>query len=113
MTMTSSSAASRTGAIVMTTERKASGHAGWLVLLTSGVIATLSGWAWLASESPPSALEPLVEPPSGPRDALAAGAEPSALPELAPLPELLPVDTTPAQRAPRARPDVVSRASRR
>jgi len=98
-----------------TTERKASGQAGWLVLLTVGVVATLSGWAWLAIESTPSTLEPLVEPPSGPRDTRppVAAAEPSALPGLAPLPELLPIDTTPARRAPQVRPDVVSRASRR
>lgn len=87
---------------------------GWLVLLSVGVVAVSFGWAWLAIERPPPAPEPLVEPLSGTRDTrpTVAGAPPT-LPELAPLPELLPIDTTPARRAPRSRPDVVSRASRR
>ncbi len=80
----------------------------WPVLLSVAVLATMLAWAWLANTavSPEPRPERVsVGPSPAPSRSAAARVE---LPELSPLPDLIPVDTRPARR-----PDSVTRASRR
>ncbi len=79
----------------------------WPALLSVAVLATMLVWAWLANAavSPEPRPERVSVDPSPTPSRSAMRVE---LPELSPLPDLIPVDTRPPRR-----PDSVTRASRR
>lgn len=85
----------------------ASSSRAWPALLSVAVLATMLVWAWLANAavSPEPRPERVSVDPSPTPSHSAVRVE---LPELSPLPDLIPVDTRPARR-----PDSVTRASRR